>query len=351
MPEQKYLKQDIKKHHHYLPVVYSKQWADDKGFLIIRHKDGKEFKVKPKNVFFENNLNSLTTITEQQFSIIETLYKGFLDSTHGIDIRNHIQKLYETTNILDVTAQDDLTMSVYIGDLPIIQGKFTKSELKDLNKIKQITLSNFIEDEFSDIETKYGQFIKRLSEEPSICKWSKLELTLHFQSVFLFAILQHFRSPCFRENKKKQLSKDFPGLDKNHMQNIFVLSEYIEYRKFILDLCKYEIHMDLAHNMSNEHILTSDSPFIKSSIEFNEKFKIHCNYIFPISPFYLMTISKGKQINDNKVPSLNLGIRICFGGLKEKLLIQEINKLVESSVYEKLIIPNIANLKTKEKPK
>lgn len=327
MTKEKILNQASKKRHHYLPIVYSKQWIDKKGKLTIEPKNGKQYKSKPERCFFENDLHLLTFITGQQIHTIENLYKDFLESEYGLETKNFLKNLYETSRWLELLTQDDLTIYIKKHNLiHFIEARLTESELKDINKIKQILLSNLIEDEFSAIETNYGEFINNL---PKIIQEHKISQT-DIQFMLLFAILQKFRSNYF-------LGKKLKNLNDNNIP--LILLAYIEYKKFTLDLFKFEIHVDIAYNDSGEYILTSDSPFITSTKEFNKNAQICSDYIFPISPLHLAIISKRKEVNIQNNP--NKGIHICIGKLICKSLIKEVNKLISTSVHNQLIIPNV----------
>ncbi|WP_273392659.1 DUF4238 domain-containing protein [Actinobacillus porcinus] len=331
MTKEKILKQAIKKRHHYLPIVYSKQWVDKEGKLTIKPKNGerKQYECKPERCFFENDLNLLTFITEQQIHTIENLYKDFLESEYGSETKNFLKNLYETSKLLELATQDGLKIYIKEHNLNhFIEAGLTEPELKDINKIKQVLLSNLIEDEFSVIESNYGEFIKNL---PSIIQEQKISQA-DIQSMLLFAILQKFRSNYFLDEKLRGI------YDKDNNIPLILLA-YIEYKKFILDLFNFEVYVNIAYNDSGEYILTSDSPFIASTKEFNENAQICSDYIFPISPLHLAVISKGKEVNVPDNP--NKGIHICISKLICKSLIKEVNKLISTSVHNQLIIPNV----------
>ncbi|WP_386695949.1 DUF4238 domain-containing protein [Lonepinella sp. MS14435] len=332
MTKDKFLKQDIKRKHHYLPKVYSKQWKDNRGILNI-NLNGEIIKCKPENAFLEKDLNRLDFITATQISTIKELYKSFLYSEFGKSTLNFIDELHETSRILENLSREELNIYIVKNDLSYIfalsEIKLESHDLDYINKIKQILLSNLIEDVFSDVETNYGEFIEALSQQDNSI------LKKYIQYLLLFSTLQKFRSPNFLNQKRNELNEILQTKE-NDVKNCLILSVYIEHKRFLLELSKYYICIDLVSNVSGEYFLTSDSPFVSCDNEIRNKLEIDdCDYFFPISPIYLAVICKGQKRDKN-----TKNTRLSFGEINNKMVIQEINSLISRSC-QNLIFYNV----------
>lgn len=339
------LNEDIKKRHHYLPIVYLEQWVNN-NMLHIRKKDNKEYKSSPKNDFFKKDLNTLSFISEKQILIIETLYSDFLNSNLGKSTNEFIKELYKTSRLIKEYTIEEFKKHLLIqgkNNITIIH--LCIKDNKELNKIKKVFLSNLIEGYFSEAETTYGNFIKNLtnnkSPDASITETLKEK---GISSLLNFLILQKYRGIKFLELQKIKLetiSKEHK-LSEKELSNLVIISAYIEHKIFIANLSNHNIHIDIVKNTSNEYFLSSDSPWVTVTNEFKDNNEIIIDYIFPISPSYLVTITilELKQIKE-KDNCENISISICYGELNNISLINNINELISNSSYQKLILPPI----------
>ena len=73
------------KRHHIIPQMHLKRFTDSEGFLhVFRKPTGNLFKVKPKNAFVENNLNTTYDVDGNTIDIAETFLSTWEDSAREL---------------------------------------------------------------------------------------------------------------------------------------------------------------------------------------------------------------------------------------------------------------------------
>ena len=73
------------KRHHIIPKMHLKQFADSEGFLhVFRKPTGTIFKVKPKNAFLENNLNTTYDVDGNKSDMAEKFLSKWEDDARAL---------------------------------------------------------------------------------------------------------------------------------------------------------------------------------------------------------------------------------------------------------------------------
>lgn len=306
--------EDIKTKHHYIPVTYSKAWVNKDGKLSINEKNSKkEYDSLPTNTLFEKNLNRLSLIKEKHFSFIKKLYPDFFYSYSESlqQMQTFLNKLYETSKLIENCTEGDLSKILPLED----------KDKMELEKIKEIFLNNLIEDQFSNVESHYGEFIQDLLSN-SPCYKNKLQYLIEFLAS------QHYRGKAYLIKKNIKYKKLEPSFNDDDIKNIILLSSFIEIELLIEHFRKGYLIIKLIENTSSQGFISSDSPAFAANLSY---LGIQSEYILPTSPRYLVAI---KRIEDrNNDADATLLITKC----SDLKTIQNINDIISDYSFSRII--------------
>lgn len=304
--------EDIKTKHHYIPVTYSKAWVNKDGKLSIKEKNSKkEYDSLPTKTLFEKNLNKLSLIKEKHFSFVKERYPDFFnsDSESLQQMKTFLNKLYETSKLIENCIEGDLSKILALED---------KMELE---KIREILLNNLIEDQFSNVESHYGEFIQDLLSN-SPCYKNKLQYLIEFLAS------QHYRGKAYLSKKNIKYKELEPSFNDDDIKNIILLSSFIEIELLIEHFRKGYLIIKLIENTSSQGFISSDSPAFAANLS---HLGIQSEYILPISPSYLVTIKRIEDTNNNA--DATLLIREC----SDLKTIQNINDIISHYSFSRII--------------
>ncbi len=199
--------EDIKTKHHYIPVTYSKAWVNKDGKLSIKEKNSKkEYDSLPTKTLFEKNLNKLSLINEKHFSFVKERYPDFFnsDSESLQQMKTFLNKLYETSKLIENCIEGDLSKILPLKD----------KDKMELEQIREVFLNNLIEDQFSNVESHYGEFMQDLLSNSSLYKNK-------WQYLIEFLANQYYRGKAYLNIKYKELE---PSFNDDDIKNIILLS-------------------------------------------------------------------------------------------------------------------------------
>lgn len=303
--------EDIKTKHHYIPVTYSKAWVDKDGKLSIKEKNSKkEYDSLPTNTLFEKNLNKLFLIKEKHFSFVKDRYPDFFnsDSESLQQMKTFLNKLYETSKLIENCIEGDLSKILPLKD----------KDKMELEQIREVFLNNLIEDQFSNVESHYGEFIQDLlSNNP--CYKNKLQYLIEFLAN------QYYRGKAYLNIKYKELE---PSFNNDDIKNIILLSLFIEIELLIEHFRKGYLIIKFIENTSSQGFISSDSPAFAANLSY---LGIQSEYILPISPRYLVAI---KRIEDT---SYDADATLLITKCSDLKIIQNINDIISHYSFSRII--------------
>ena len=311
--------EDIKTKHHYIPVTYSKAWVNKDGKLSIKEKNSKkEYDSLPTKTLFEKNLNKLSLIKEKHFSFVKERYPDFFnsDSESLQQMKTFLNKLYETSKLIENCIEGDLSKILALED----------KDKMELEKIREILLNNLIEDQFSNVESHYGEFMQDLLSNSSLYKNK-------WQYLIEFLANQYYRGKAYLNIKYKELE---PSFNDDDIKNIILLSSFIEIELLIEHFRKGYLIIKLIENTSSQGFISSDSPAFAANLNY---LGIQSEYILPISPKYLVAIKRIEDINNDS--DATLFIKEC----SDLKTIQNINDIISYYSFSRIIqSPEIENI-------
>lgn len=305
--------EDIKTKHHYIPVTYSKTWVNKDGKLSIKEKNSKkEYDSLPTKTLFEKNLNKLSLIKEKHFSFVKERYPDFFnsDSESLQQMKTFLNKLYETSKLIENCIEGDLSKILALED----------KDKMELEKIREILLNNLIEDQFSNVESHYGEFIQDLLSN-SPCYKNKLQYLIEFLAS------QHYRGKAYLSKKNIKYKELEPSFN-DDIKNIILLSSFIEIELLIEHFRKGYLIIKLIENTSSQGFISSDSPAFAANLS---HLGIQSEYILPISPSYLVAIKRIEDTNNDA--DATLLIREC----SDLKTIQNINDIISHYSFSRII--------------
>ena len=306
--------EDIKTKHHYIPVTYSKAWVNKDGKLSIKEKNSKkEYDSLPTKTLFEKNLNKLSLIKEKHFSFVKERYTDFFnsDSESLQQMKTFLNKLYETSKLIENCIEGDLSKILALED----------KDKMELEKIREILLNNLIEDQFSNVESHYGEFIQDLLSN-SPCYKNKLQYLIEFLAS------QHYRGKAYLSKKNIKYKELEPSFNDDDIKNIILLSSFIEIELLIEHFRKGYLIIKLIENTSSQGFISSDSPAFAANLS---HLGIQSEYILPISPSYLVAIKRIEDTNNDA--DATLLIREC----SDLKTIQNINDIISHYSFSRII--------------
>lgn len=303
--------EDIKTKHHYIPVVYSKAWVNKDGKLSIKEKNSKkEYDSLPTKTLFEKNLNKLSLINEKHFSFVKERYPDFFnsDSESLQQMKTFLNKLNETSKLIENCIEGDLSKILPLKD----------KDKMELEQIREVFLNNLIEDQFSNVESHYGEFMQDLLSNSPRYK-NKLQYLIEFLAN------QYYRGKAYLNIKYKELE---PYFNDDDIKNIILLSSFIEIELLIEHFRKGYLIIKLIENTSSQGFISSDSPAFAANLNY---LGIQSEYILPISPRYLVAI---KRIEDrNNDADATLLITKC----SDLKTIKNINDIISNYSFSRII--------------
>ena len=303
--------EDIKTKHHYIPVVYSKAWVNKDGKLSIKEKNSKkEYDSLPTKTLFEKNLNKLSLINEKHFSFVKERYPDFFnsDSESLQQMKTFLNKLNETSKLIENCIEGDLSKILPLKD----------KDKMELEQIREVFLNNLIEDQFSNVESHYGEFMQDLLSNSSLYKNK-------WQYLIEFLANQYYRGKAYLNIKYKELE---PSFNDDDIKNIILLSSFIEIELLIEHFRKGYLIIKLIENTSSQGFISSDSPAFTANLNY---LGIQSEYILPISPRYLVAI---KRIEDrNNDADATLLITKC----SDLKTIKNINDIISNYSFSRII--------------
>ena len=306
--------EDIKTKHHYIPVTYSKAWVNKDGKLSIKEKNSKkEYDSLPTKTLFEKNLNKLSLIKEKHFSFVKKRYPDFFnsDSESLQQMKTFLNKLYETSKLIENCIEGDLSKILPLED----------KDKMELEKIREILQNNLIEDQFSNVESHYGEFIQDLLSN-SPCYKNKLQYLIEFLAS------QHYRGKAYLSKKDIKYKELEPSFNDDDIKNIILLSSFIEIELLIEHFRKGYLIIKLIENTSSQGFISSDSPAFAANLS---HLGIQSEYILPISPSYLVAIKRIEDTNNDA--DATLLIREC----SDLKTIQNINDIISHYSFSRII--------------
>ena len=306
--------EDIKTKHHYIPVTYSKAWVNKDGKLSIKEKNSKkEYDSLPTKTLFEKNLNKLSLIKEKHFSFVKERYPDFFnsDSESLQQMKTFLNKLYETSKLIENCIEGDLSKILALED----------KDKMELEKIREILLNNLIEDQFSNVESHYGEFIQDLLSN-SPCYKNKLQYLIEFLAS------QHYRGKAYLSKKNIKYKELEPSFNDDDIKNIILFSSFIEIELLIEHFRKGYLIIKLIENTSSQGFISSDSPAFAANLS---HLGIQSEYILPISPSYLVAIKRIEDTNNDA--DATLLIREC----SDLKTIQNINDIISHYSFSRII--------------
>ena len=306
--------EDIKTKHHYIPVTYSKAWVNKDGKLSIKEKNSKkEYDSLPTKTLFEKNLNKLSLIKEKHFSFVKERYPDFFnsDSESLQQMKTFLNKLYETSKLIENCIEGDLSKILALED----------KDKMELEKIREILLNNLIEDQFSNVESHYGEFMQDLLSNSPLYK-NKLQYLIEFLAS------QHYRGKAYLSKKNIKYKELEPSFNDDDIKNIILLSSFIEIELLIEHFRKGYLIIKLIENTSSQGFISSDSPAFAANLS---HLGIQSEYILPISPSYLVAIKRIEDTNNDA--DATLLIREC----SDLKTIQNINDIISHYSFSRII--------------
>ena len=306
--------EDIKTKHHYIPVTYSKACVNKDVKLSIKEKNSKkEYDSLPTKTLFEKNLNKLSLIKEKHFSFVKERYPDFFnsDSESLQQMKTFLNKLYETSKLIENCIEGDLSKILALED----------KDKMELEKIREILLNNLIEDQFSNVESHYGEFIQDLLSN-SPCYKNKLQYLIEFLAS------QHYRGKAYLSKKNIKYKELEPSFNDDDIKNIILLSSFIEIELLIEHFRKGYLIIKLIENTSSQGFISSDSPAFAANLS---HLGIQSEYILPISPSYLVAIKRIEDTNNDA--DATLLIREC----SDLKTIQNINDIISHYSFSRII--------------
>ena len=311
--------EDIKTKHHYIPVTYSKAWVNKDGKLSIKEKNSKkEYDSLPTKTLFEKNLNKLSLINEKHFSFVKERYPDFFnsDSESLQQMKTFLNKLYETSKLIENCIEGDLSKILPLKD----------KDKMELEQIREVFLNNLIEDQFSNVESHYGEFMQDLLSNSSLYKNK-------WQYLIEFLANQYYRGKAYLNIKYKELE---PSFNDDDIKNIILLSSFIEIELLIEHFRKGYLIIKLIENTSSQGFISSDSPAFAANLNY---LGIQSEYILPISPKYLVAIKRIEDINNDS--DATLFIKEC----SDLKTIQNIYDIISYYSFSRIIqSPEIENI-------
>ena len=315
--------EDIKKKHHYLPVTYTKQWSDKDGKLLIQDKNKiKTYKSLPENIFFERNLNRLSLFKDKQKLFLQNLYQDFFQSNSKDfqQMKDFIERLYNTSKLIENCTEGELSSFLPLED----------RDKKELDKIKQVFIQNLIEDQLSNVESHYGEFIELLLYNNPFYKEN-----FHFLIEFL--AIQKFRSKSFLDEKNSFIKKLDKSLEEDDVKNIVIVSSFIESELLVDKFRKNYLILQLIENTSEEYFISSDSPVVSSQEILLIQHRLLENilecYMLPLSLKHIIIVGLKERTSDTGDAD--------FSYMKYSNIdfIKKINNLISLNSGDKLILP------------
>lgn len=315
--------EDIKKKHHYLPVTYTKQWSDKDGKLLIQDKNKiKTYKSLPENIFFERNLNRLSLFKDKQKLFLQNLYQDFFQSNSKDfqQMKDFIERLYNTSKLIENCTEGELSSFLPLED----------RDKKELDKIKQVFIQNLIEDQLSNVESHYGEFIELLLYNNPFYKEN-----FHFLIEFL--AIQKFRSKSFLDEKNSFIKKLDKSLEEDDVKNIVIVSSFIESELLVDKFRKNYLILQLIENTSEEYFISSDSPVVSSQEILLIQHRLLENilecYMLPLSLKHIIIVRLKERTSDTGDAD--------FSYMKYSNIdfIKKINNLISLNSGDKLILP------------
>ena len=252
-------------------------------------------------------------IKEQHFSFVKERYPDFFnsDSESLQQMKTFLNKLYETSKLIENCIEGDLSKILALED----------KDKMELEKIREILLNNLIEDQFSNVESHYGEFIQDLLSN-SPCYKNKLQYLIEFLAS------QHYRGKAYLSKKNIKYKELEPSFNDDDIKNIILLSSFIEIELLIEHFRKGYLIIKLNENTSSQGFISSDSPAFAANLS---HLGIQSEYILPISPSYLVAIKRIEDTNNDA--DATLLIREC----SDLKTIQNINDIISHYSFSRII--------------
>jgi len=258
-------------------------------------------------------INKTNELHLKHFSFVKERYPDFFnsDSESLQQMKTFLNKLYETSKLIENCIEGDLSKILALED----------KDKMELEKIREILLNNLIEDQFSNVESHYGEFIQDLLSN-SPCYKNKLQYLIEFLAS------QHYRGKAYLSKKNIKYKELEPSFNDDDIKNIILLSSFIEIELLIEHFRKGYLIIKLIENTSSQGFISSDSPAFAANLS---HLGIQSEYILPISPSYLVAIKRIEDTNNDA--DATLLIREC----SDLKTIQNINDIISHYSFSRII--------------